>query len=121
MKVVKNIKLQNYITQSEVEQFKLLSPLINGIYYEFQELSKKKPESPLNTYKVKMANRILEPIKELLKNEPIVNFLDILDIDELPTNSDVILILNHYLKALNMFEKKYYEDSEKGKYVWAVK
>lgn len=119
--MAKGMKSEDLITQVEVDQFNLLSPLLNGAYSEFQELSKKKPESVLNIYKVKMVNRILEPIKELVKNEPVIHFLDILDVDDLPTNSDVILILNQYQKALRMFKVKYYEDSVKGTNTWAVK
>lgn len=110
-----------YISQKDVNQYELLNPLIHGIYNEFQDLSKKKPEAALNTYKVKVVNRVLEPIKELLANEEVIHFLDILDIDDLPTNSDVILILNQYLKALKMFYNKYYENSPEGRYTWAIK
>ena len=115
------MKEEKYITQLDVQQYTLLNPLLQGLYNEFQELSKKKPESPLNTNKIKMVNRILEPIKEILKNEPSLDYLDILDIDDVPTNSDVILILSHYLKAMKMFYGKYYENSPKGRYKWAVK
>lgn len=115
------MKDQKYISQAEVNQYNLLNPLLLGAYNEFQELSKKKPESPLNTYKVKMINRVLEPIKELLKNEDVSEYLDVLDIDDIPTNSDVILILSHYIKALEMFNEKYYRNSVKGMYRWATK
>lgn len=110
-----------YISQEDVNQFELLNPLINGIYKEFQDLSKKKPEAAINTYKVKVINRVLEPIKDLLANEEVFHFLDILDEDDLPTNSDVILILNQYLKALKMFYNKYYLNSPEGRYTWAIK
>lgn len=112
---------EGYITQHEVEQYKLLDPLINGVYEEFKELSKKKPEAVLNMYKVKVINRILEPIKGLLKDEEVIQFLDVLNQDDLPTNSDVILILNQYLKALDMFYSKYYRNDLGIGYEWAVK
>ncbi len=44
--------------------------------------------------KIKMANRVLEPLKELFKHEESHKFLDILNEDELPTNSDVVLIIS---------------------------
>lgn len=113
-------EMAGYITQYKVDQYHLLNPLINGIYNEFKELTKKKPETVLNVYKVKVVNRVLEPIKELLEKEEVIEFLDTLDQDDLPTNSDVILILNQYLKALRMFYSKYYEHSPEGKYIWAV-
>ena len=84
----------NKISQDAVTQYGLLFPLLTGIYKEMQELSKKKPDTPLNRFKVKSINRILEPSKELLKEENMYPFLDILDVDDIPTNSDVILILS---------------------------
>ena len=104
------MKEEKFITQTAVEQFKLLDPLLDGLYFEFQEFSKKKPETSLNTNKVKMVNRILQPIKELLNDEPVSEYLDILDIDALSNNSDVILILSHYKKAMDMFKSKYYDN-----------
>ena len=112
---------KRYISQDDLDNYNLLNPLINGIYEEFQELSKKKSESVLNLYKVKIVNRVLEPIRELMRDEDILNFLDILEVDDLPTNSDVILVLNHYKKAMLLFRNKYYENSEKGQYAWALK
>ena len=61
--------MKDAITQEAVNQYELLNPLLIGIYKELQELSKKKPDTPLNSFKVKSVNRILEPIKELLKEE----------------------------------------------------
>lgn len=104
--------MENYITQQEGEQYDLLLPLLKATYLEMQELSKKKPESPLNAYKVKAVNRILEPIKDLLKNEPTYNFLDTLDNEDLPTNSDVVLILSQYQKSMELFRSKYYSHTE---------
>ena len=55
------------ITQDAVNRYELLNPLLLGVYKELQELSKKKPDTPLNNFKIKSVNRILEPIRELLK------------------------------------------------------
>lgn len=96
----------NKTTQDAVNQYELLNPLLTGIYKEMQELSKKKPDSPLNAFKVKAINRILEPIKEMLKMENTHAFLDVLDVDEMPTNSDVVLVLNQYMNAMKIFSRK---------------
>src|SRR6056297_1684183 len=112
----------NRITQDEVTKYELLVPLIKGIYNEMKELSKKKPDTPLNNFKVKSINRILKPANELLKNEETYKFLDILDIDDIPTNSDVVLILNQYIRSINIFHDKYYGyDSHDGRHKWKIK
>lgn len=100
----------------------MLCPLLSGIYGELQELSKKKPDTSLNNFKVKSINRVLEPIKELLKEENMYPFLDVLDMDDMPTNSDVVLILSQYIKSMDIFHDKYYGyNSRSGQYEWSTK
>ena len=111
----------NKISQDSVTQYELLFPLLTGIYKEMQELSKKKPDTALNTFKVKSINRILEPTKELLKEENMYPFLDILDVDDIPTNSDVILILSQYIESMNMFHSKYYGYESNEGFIWKTK
>ena len=110
--------MSDYIYQTDVDQYELLKPLLEASYKEMQELSKKKPESPLNVYKVKMINRILEPIKELLKEQSVYPFLDTLDQDTLPSNSDVVLIQSQYIQALEMYYRKY--NSGYPNYCWSI-
>jgi hypothetical protein len=95
-------------TNSQVEEFKMLTELLKSIYDEMKEFSKKKPDEPLNAFKVKNVNRVLTKIKDILKNEPTAGFLDILDDDTLPTNSDAILIIGQFKASMDRFEKKYY-------------
>ena len=114
--------MKDAITQEAVTQYELLCPLLSGIYGELQELSKKKPDTPLNNFKVKSINRVLEPIKELLKEENMYPFLDVLAMDDMPTNSDVVLILSQYIKSMDIFHDKYYGyNSRSGQYEWSTK
>lgn len=78
--------------------------------YEVKELSKKKQDEFLNKLKVKSINRILIRLKELLKNEPLNDFLDLLNEDELPTNSDAVIIIVQYETALQQFKKANKDD-----------
>ena len=110
------------ITQDAVNRYELLNPLLLGVYKELQELSKKKPDTPLNNFKIKSVNRILEPIRELLKEEDVYPFLDILDMDDVHTNSDVVLILSQYIESMNIFHSKYYSyNISSGKHEWCIK
>lgn len=97
-----------FTTKEKVSKFELLSPMLDSIYDEIKELSKKKPDDPLNKLKVSMINRILEQIKELLAGEPTAQFIDLLDDVTLPSNSDAVLILAQFKAAIDHFESKYY-------------
>ena len=55
-----------------------------------------------------MLNRVLEPLKELFKHEDSHIFLDILNEDDIPTTSDVVLIISQYKTAIEEFKNKYY-------------
>ena len=99
-----------YQKEEDIEKFKMLSELLSSIYIEMKEFSKKKPDEPLNPFKVKNVNRVLTQLKELLKKEPTISFLDLLDDDTLPTNSDAILIIGQFEASMKRFRGKYTDD-----------
>nr|WP_315207022.1 hypothetical protein [uncultured Flavobacterium sp.] len=94
-------------TDQEVVKFEMLNELADSIYIEMKEFSKKKPDDALNPFKVKNVNRVLTQLKDFLKSEPTVNFLDLLDEETLPTNSDAILIIGQFKASMDNFRKKY--------------
>jgi len=102
-------KKQSWLpTEKNIEDYSLLKDMLHAQRQEFDLLSKKKSDGQLNKMKIKMVNRVLEPLNELLKNEPSHKFLDILSEDDMPTNSDVVLIISQYEKALLNFKNKYF-------------
>jgi len=112
---------QNLPTEAQIQNFKMLDELIGSIYHEMKEFSKKKPDETLNKFKVKNVNRILEPIKEILKDEPTSEFLDLLDDETLPSNSDAILIIGQYKASMKQFHNKYYLIESGVGYRWSTK
>lgn len=96
--------------EKDIEDYELLKSMLYSQKKEFDLLSKKKSDEQLNPMKIKMANRVLEPLKELFKHENSHNFLDILNDDELPTNSDVVLIISQYESAIHDFRSRYYKN-----------
>ena len=96
--------------EKNIEDYELLKSMLYSQKKEFDLLSKKKSDEQLNPMKIKMANRVLEPLKELFKHEESHKFLDILNEDELPTNSDVVLIISQYETAIHDFRIRYYKD-----------
>ncbi len=96
-------------TSKKVAEYTTLSPLLEAMFKEFQELSRKKPDGQVGQTKVRMVNRLLKAVHQLLEGEPNRDYLDELDEDELPQNSDVVLILSQTVAAMNAFRAKYYK------------
>jgi len=86
----------------------VLMPMLNAMFAEFKELSKKKAEGVLSKNKVNVVNRLLNKCRELLRDEPSLEFLDVFDDEQLPQNSDVVLALSQYAAALSQFRSTYY-------------
>jgi hypothetical protein len=95
-------------TKANAEQFDMLFPILDSVFNEIKELSKKKQDGALNEVKVKMTNRILSKVKSVLKDDPTVEFLDLLDEVALPTNSDAVLIIAQFRAAMLQYKEKHF-------------
>lgn len=93
---------------NKTQKFEMLFPMVNSDLNEIRELSKKKQDEPLNKFKVKTINKKLEQVKVILSDEPTSDFLELLDEDTLPSNSDAVLMISQYIKAMEQFKAKYY-------------
>ncbi len=83
-------------------------PLLNAMFIEFRELSKKKPDAAVSKSKMKIVNRLLDKIRSVLNDEESIGFLDLLDEDDIPQVSDVTLILSQYVASMKAFHDKHY-------------
>ena len=95
-------------TQAKVTLYEVVQPLLNAMYDEFKELSKKKPDGVLSEAKIDVVNRLLQSCREILANEPSLQFLDLIDKDAVPQYSDVVLLLSQYSAAMKAFHTTYY-------------
>src|SRR5918992_443750 len=100
--------MQETTTKEKVQVYETTAPLLSAMYREIQELSKKKPDATLNSNKVKLINRLLADIKEMLSHEPDSKYLDMIDDQDLPQYSDIVLILSQYSATMSRFEERYY-------------
>lgn len=99
-------------SQKEIELYETIRPKIESIRNTIKDLSNKKPDVTLNSFKVKRVNLLLEQANGLLKDlKPYEDFPKF-DEDDLPTYSDVLMILNLYVKS---FEKYWQDNSETHK------
>lgn len=110
-------------TNAQVQQYQLYKNMLASIAKEVRELSKKKQDGVLNITKVRMINRVINPLRDsLLVKIPSHEFLDTLDEDSIPNNSDAVFIISQYETALTefarMFHITYMDDSSYRKTFW---
>jgi len=98
--------MMNKVSKEKVELYEVVRPLLHSAYSEVKVMSGKKQSEQLNLNKVKIINKLLDKVLILLKDEPTIEFLQKLDEDDLPTNSDAVLILSQSLSAMDQFHSK---------------
>ena len=106
-------------TATHVEEYNMLYPMLEAILNEMKELSKKKQDAALNEMKVKMTNRILSKVKTLLEGYPTLEFLELLDDEKLPSNSDAVLIIAQFKAAMDQYKTKNSYPERYGR-VWNI-
>lgn len=110
---------QPRITIERVRQYEALMPLLTAMFNEFKELSKKKPDGVLNRRKVELVNRLLKDVLVILEDQPSRAYLDLFDEDDMPQNSDVLLMLSQFHAAMQAFRDRYYGlDSTRNVITW---
>ena len=93
-------------TDADVKRFTFLSPMLNSALVEMREFAKKKQDGIVSGTKIKILNRLLADIKAIVKQEQSASYLELLSEEELPQNSDAVLILGQYRAAFDSFEHR---------------
>ena len=93
--------------QERIEEYHLLEAQLGRAYIEMSNFAKKNPTEKISILKLQLINKILNAIKELLKEEPSTQYLDILNEEDMPSISDTVLIMGQHISALHQFKKKY--------------
>jgi len=95
---------QKITTQDKVNTYESTAPFLESLYKEIQILS----DGTLNQYKVKIINRLLSDIKTMLSGETDSKYLDLVNDEDLPQYSDVVIILSQYSAAMDKFKHRYF-------------
>ncbi|WP_292740858.1 hypothetical protein [Nostoc sp. JL31] len=95
--------------RKDVDEFEKLSGQLQGIYEEISVLSKKSPNDAVNKFKLNFINQLLNGSNGFLeeKYRPFKEFSEF-DTDDVPQNSDVVLMLSQYVAAMKQFKSTYY-------------
>ena len=81
--------------------------MLVAAHREMSELSKKKQDGIVNSLKIRNINRLLTELRKLLAKDPSLEFVELLDEDTLPQNSDVVLLLSQWQAALQQYKQSH--------------
>lgn len=89
------------MTAKDVDFFEKVKAHLKQLHIEVSGLSKSKPDNPMNKFKLGFINEKLNEANTILVDEfkPFKDFT-LFNADELPTNSDVVMVLSQYLDGL---------------------
>lgn len=96
-------------TREKVHVYKTVKPLLEAMLLDIKELAKKKPDSTLTKANVTRINRLLVDLRECLKDEETIKYLDQLEDDILPQYSDALVVMSQYKAALEAFYDRYWD------------
>lgn len=95
-------------TEEQAATYDRLVPMLEAAHREMTELSKKKQDGIVNTLKIKMLNRLLSELSKIIESDPSHAFVDMLDEEALPQNSDAVLILSQWQAALKQYKDRHH-------------
>lgn len=106
-------------TDEQAATYDRLVPMLEAAHREMSELSKKKQDGIVNALKIKMLNRLLGELSKVIERDPSYAFVDMLDEETLPQNSDAVLVLSQWHAALKQYKGRHHGlDSSRGGYRW---
>ena len=106
--------------EEDVWEFEKLEQQLHSFLAEISELSKKKPNDGLNKFKLKFINSTLDGLNKLIgEHRPFAEF-ETFNVDDLPTNSDVVVILAQYATATYNFRRDHTAE-ENYKWHWILR
>jgi hypothetical protein len=88
----------------------LYIPFFDGIYHEFKQQTRKKADDPVNRYKAENINKVLKPLKEMMREEEYAGFLGLIETgdgekEEGMSYGDVMILLTQYKTALGKYHR----------------
>ena len=100
----------------ELEQFEKLIGQLRGLHEEIGLLAKKSQNDAVNAFKLRLINKIVGSANAILRPNylPFDDF-EAFDTDDMPTNSDVALVLAQYLEESERYRS---DNIEKYGGVW---
>ncbi|SPF42408.1 conserved hypothetical protein [Candidatus Sulfotelmatobacter kueseliae] len=107
--------------KEDIPEFEKLEQQLHSFLAEISELSRKKPNDPLNKFKLKFINSTLQGLNQLVGDDRPFPDFESFDADDLPSNRDVVVILSQYAAAVHRFRLDNSAEDEDGDWCWIVR
>src|ERR1041385_1321480 len=89
------------MNETDVNTFEKLNAQLKGLYDEMQTLVKKNANDSINIFKLRLINAVLEKTNGFLgEAQKPVDYFSKFEETDLPSNSDVLIVLSQYLNCL---------------------
>lgn len=94
------------MTIEQIADFEKILAQLKSFYEDTNVLVKKNPKEEMNTFKLKLINKVLARANAIVGNsKPFDDFTEF-DIDgDMPNNSDVAMILGQYINCMEVIKK----------------
>lgn len=101
------------MTEEEIRNFEKIQAQLEGMHAEVSGLSKKSQNDALNKFKIKFINNIIDGANKILGDKYLpFSYFTQFDEDDIPSNSDVAMIVGQYLKCMENLRSDNIEKQE---------
>ena len=108
-------------SKADIEQLEKVINQLEALHNEIAQLARKSPNDGLNTFKLRLVNKTLAAANALLlaRYKPFDDF-DQFEADELPSNSDVTMIIAQYMKQAERFRSDNVTNDNHGRWFYRI-
>lgn len=109
------------MTEAEINNFEKVQAQLESLHSELSALTKKSQNDALNKFKLKFVNQSIDESNKLLgKNYKPFDDFDKFDENDLPSNSDVTMMLGQYLNCMEKLRADNIARNSSGYWVWVA-
>lgn len=108
------------MTKEQIEIFEKTFAQLCGLYDDITILVKKNPNDVMNIFKLRNINKVISSVNEIVGDTKPFEDFDGFDVEgDMPTNSDVTMLLGQYIKCMELV-KKNNTHMEWGHWYWDI-
>jgi hypothetical protein len=105
----------------DVDSFEKVRAQLQQLHNEVSALSKSKPDNLINKFKLGFINEKIGEANTILTGDfkPFKDFI-LFNVDELPSNSDIVMVLSQYLDCLEAFRCAHIQAPDDYTWYWKI-